>query len=473
MPDRATARRIAANEDRSLEWRQTLDAIPHHIIVLDRDGNVEHVNQPVLHYTGLTFEDIRAPGFRERFIDPDDWARLAPDRQQGLRSGVRFQLELRSRGKDGAYRWFLMLYNPQRNEHGEIVRWYATGTDIDDRKQAEERIRKENIALQEEIGRASLFDEIVGSCKPILRVLGQVAKVAPADSTVLILGESGTGKELVARAIHRRSPRSQRAFIPVNCAAIPQSLIASELFGHEKEAFMGALERRLGRFELAEGGTIFLDEIGDLPPETQVLLLRVLQEREFERVGSAKPVRADVRVVAATNRDLKAAVAAGSFRQELYYRLNVFPIEMPSLRERVDDIPLLLEYFIHRFAQKTGKKIRSISKGTLGLFQDYEWPGNIRELQNVVERGVLLCESETFSVDETWLRREPQRMPAAVVPLVATLDGQEREMIEVALKACSGRVSGPSGAAARLRIPRQTLDARIASLGINKYRFKS
>ena len=444
MPDRATARRIAANEDRSLEWRQTLDAIPHHIIVLDRDGNVEHVNQPVLHYTGLTFEDIRAPGFRERFIDPDDWARLAPDRQQGLRSGVRFQLELRSRGKDGAYRWFLMLYNPQRNEHEEIVRWYATGTDIDDRKQAEERIRKENIALQEEIGRASLFDEIVGSCKPILRVLGQVAKVAPADSTVLILGESGTGKELVARAIHRRSPRSQRAFIPVNCAAIPQSLIASELFGHEKGAFTGALERRLGRFELAEGGTIFTDHIGDLPPETQVLLLRVLQEREFERVGSAKPSRADVRVVAATNRDLKAAVADGSFRQELYYRLNVFPIEMPSLRERVDDIPLLLEYFIHRFAQKTGKKIRSISKGTLSLFQDYEWPGNIRELQNVVERGVLLCESETFSVDETWLRREPQRMPAAVVPLAAALDGQEREMIEVALKACFGRVSGPS-----------------------------
>jgi formate hydrogenlyase transcriptional activator len=278
---------------------------------------------------------------------------------------------------------------------------------------------------------------------------------------------------LIARAIHRRSGRSKAAFIPVNCAAIPQSLIASELFGHEKGAFTGALERRIGRFESAEGGTIFLDEIGDLPAETQVLLLRVLQEREFERVGSARPIRANVRIVAATNRDLKTAVASGGFRQDLYYRLNVFPIEVPSLRERPDDIPLLLEYFIHRFARKAGKKIRSVSNETIDLFRNYHWPGNIRELQNVVERGVLLCETEAFVVDEKWLKPEPRNVSLPVSALVPALVGHERELIENALAECRGRVSGPSGAAARLGIPRQTLDARIASLGINKHSFKS
>lgn len=371
-----------------------------------------------------------------------------------------------------------MRYSPFRDERGQIVRWYATGTDIDDRKRAEERVRKENTALREEIDRSSLFDEIVGSSEPIRRVLAEVTKVAPADSTVLIVGESGTGKELVARAIHRRSTRAKGAFIPVNCAAIPQALIASELFGHEKGAFTGALERRIGRFESAEGGTIFLDEVGDLPAETQVLLLRVLQEREFERVGSSKPIRADVRVVAATNRDLRAAVAAGSFRQDLYYRLNVFPIEVPALRERGDDIPLLLEYFIHRFARKNGKQDRSISHETIELFRNYDWPGNIRELQNVVERAVLLCETEAFVLDEKWLKREPRKAAVAAsaasgsAALVPTLVEHERELIEQALAECRGRVSGPMGAAAKLGLPRQTLDARIASLGINKHRFK-
>jgi formate hydrogenlyase transcriptional activator len=394
-------------------------------------------------------------------------------RRQGLASGRPFQLELRSRNKNGQYDWFLMKYSPFRDEQGNLIRWYATGTNIDDRKRTEERVRKENTALREEIDRSSLFDEIVGSSEPIRRVLAQVGKVAPADSTVLILGESGTGKELIARAIHRLSTRSTGAFIPVNCAAIPQSLIASELFGHEKGAFTGALERRIGRFESAEAGTIFLDEIGDLPAETQVLLLRVLQEREFERVGSAKPIRADVRIVAATNRDLKAAVACGSFRQDLYYRLNVFPVDVPSLRERRDDIPLLLEYFIHRFAQKAGKKIRSISNQTVELFRNYDWPGNIRELQNVVERGVLLCETDAFVLDDKWLRPERRKPSNPATALVPTLVEHERELIENALAECRGRISGPDGAAVKLGIPRQTLDARIASLGINKYRFKS
>ena len=290
---------------------------------------------------------------------------------------------------------------------------------------------------------------------------------------MLILGETGTGKELIARAIHKRSKRSSRAFIRVNCAAIPQSLIVSELFGHEKGAFTGALQRRLGRFELADGGTIFLDEIGELPAETQTALLRVLQEGEFERVGSSQPISVNVRVLAATNRDLKAAVATGTFRQDLFYRLNVFPIHLPSLRERADDIPLLVEYLIERYAKKAGKKIRNIRKQTLELFQAYDWPGNIRELQNVIERAVVLCDSETFSVDETWLKPEGQRLPGPAIPFVATLVEREKEIIETALTACQGRIAGPTGAAAKLGIPRQTLESKIKSLRINKHQFKA
>ena len=279
---------------------------------------------------------------------------------------------------------------------GEIIRWYATGTDIDDRKRNEERTQNENLVLREEIDRSSMFEEIVGSSEPLRRVLSQVAKVAPTDSTVLILGETGTGKELIARAIHKRSNRSGRAFIRVNCAAIPPSLIASELFGHEKGAFTGATQRRVGRFESADSGTIFLDEVGDLPPETQIALLRVLQEREFERVGGSQTVPVDVRVLAATNADLSAAVAEGTFRQDLFYRLNVFPIRIPALRERADDIPLLVEYLIDRYAQAAGKKIKNINKGTLDLFQNYDWPGNVRELQNVIERAVILSDGDTL-----------------------------------------------------------------------------
>lgn len=457
------------------EWRQIFDAIPINVGVLDAAGEILYVNRTALDHMGLTLEEVRTASIRERTVSvyPEDWERYRNEREAALAAGREFQAEARSRGKDGRYQWFLVQYKPIRNELGNIVRWLATKTNIDDRKQAEERLRKENIALREEIDRSSLVDEIVGSSDVLRRVLAQVAKVAPADSTVLIVGESGTGKELVARAIHRRSRRAGGAFIAVNCAAIPQSLMASELFGHEKGAFTGAIERRIGRFESAEGGTIFLDEVGELSPETQVLLLRVLQEREFERVGSVKPIRADVRVVAATNRDLSSAISTGTFRQDLFYRLNVFPIHVPSLRERAADIPLLLEYFIQRFSQKAGKKILRVSKETIRRFQEYDWPGNIRELQNVVERGVLLCDGETFDVDEAWLRREsPRPHTVAAVPLVAALVEHEKELIESALDACRGRVSGPGGAAAKLGIPRQTLDARIASLRINKYRFK-
>jgi transcriptional regulator with GAF, ATPase, and Fis domain len=297
--------------------------------------------------------------------------------------------------------------------------------------------------------------------------------VAPTDSTVLILGETGTGKELIARAIHKRSKRSARAFIRVNCAAIPSSLISSELFGHEKGAFTGALQRRLGRFELADGGTIFLDEVGDLPADTQNALLRVLQEREFERVGGTQTIRANVRVIAATNRDLKAAIAGGAFRSDLFYRLNVFPIKIPSLCERREDIPLLVEYFVDRYARKAGKKIRGVSRKILDLLQSYPWPGNIRELQNVIERSIIVCETENLSVDESWLSWESDKNQP-VSPLLSKKPlTRVKEMIETALAETEGRVSGPSGAAAKLGIPPSTLESKIRTLKINKYRFKS
>jgi formate hydrogenlyase transcriptional activator len=340
-------------------------------------------------------------------------------------------------------------------------------------KKLKDQLYKENLALKEEIDQTSMFEEIIGSSAALRRVLVHVAKVAPTDSTVLITGETGTGKELIARAVHKRSQRAGHAFISVNCAAIPPSLIASELFGYEKGAFTGASQRRLGRFELADSGTLFLDEVGELPSETQITLLRVLQERTFERVGGNQPISVDVRVIAATNRDLKAAVDAGAFRRDLFYRLNVFPIHVPPLRERADDIPLLVEYLTGRYASKTGKKIGSIKRQTMELFRAYDWPGNIRELQNVVERAVILCDDGTLVIDESWLQRESPRPGITHKGLTRPDVNQERELIEAALAECRGRISGSDGAAARLGIPRSTLESRIRSLQINKHRFKS
>jgi len=337
-----------------------------------------------------------------------------------------------------------------------------------------EQLDKENLALRDEVDRVSMFEEIVGTSPALQAALSRVIKVAATDSTVLITGETGTGKELVARAIHRRSDRVSRLFVGVNCAAIPRDLIASELFGHEKGAFTGATQQRLGRFELANGGTIFLDEVGELPAETQIALLRVLQEQEFERVGGSHRIRTDVRVIAATNRDLQAAISTGSFRSDLFYRLHVFPVEMPSLRERSEDIPLLVEYFIDRYARKAGKHFKNVEKRTLRVLQSYPWPGNIRELQNVIERSVILCESDIFSIDESWL---PLPFPATEsrrhIELPRRLEAQEKNMIEEALKASRGRVFGPTGAAAKLGIPRSTLESKIKSLKIDKNRFRA
>jgi transcriptional regulator with PAS, ATPase and Fis domain len=345
---------------------------------------------------------------------------------------------------------------------------------FDEIKKLKEQLYRENLALRDEIDRASMFEEVVGTSPALQAVVARIAKVAPTDSTVLITGETGTGKELFARAIHKRSPRSERAFVSVNCAALAPSLISSELFGHEKGAFTGATQRRSGRFEMADGGTIFLDEVGELPTDTQVALLRVLQEREFERVGRTQSIHVDVRVIAATNRDLKTATTNGTFRPDLFYRLNVFPIEAPALRERKDDIRILVEYFVKRYASRAGKIIRLIDKKTLELLQSYDWPGNIRELQNVVERSVILTSGDTLAVDESWLSREPsQPSPRTQASRPHTDDEREEKLIiEAALRESKGRVAGPMGAAAKLRIPPSTLDYKIRTLKIRKSQFK-
>jgi PAS domain S-box-containing protein len=594
------------------ELRIVVDAIPQLIVVIGTDGSLQYANQAVLDYTGLTREEVGSEKFREAFR-PEDSEKLRGQRDAGISRGTSFEYERRVRRRDGQYRWFLAQYKPLLDERGEVIRWYATGTDIDDRKQAEEKLRrsewnlleaqrlghtgswsvdvasgnvtaspemirlagikpgeepdvwcsrmhpedrerlrelrercliekvdyeadyrmllpdgtikymhtighpvlnetgdlveflgtiidttaqtqarnalenaltevkllrdqlyKENLALRDEVDRVSMFEEILGTSQALQAVVSRVVKVAPTGSSVLITGETGTGKELIARAIHKRSTRSQRAFVSVNCAALAPSLISSELFGHEKGAFTGATQRKLGRFELANGGTIFLDEVGELPTDIQVALLRVLQEREFERVGGTQSIQVDVRVVAATNRDLEAAIANGTFREDLFYRLNVFPIQMPPLRERKDDILTLLEYFVQRFGRKLGKTFSKIDKRTVELFRSYDWPGNVRELQNVVERSVIVSPDDVFCVDEAWLSTGAAKTQLTqCIPEPTNGDSdRERQIIEAALAKSAGRVYGPKGAAAKLQIPPSTLDSKIKKLQIRKSHFK-
>jgi predicted ATPase/transcriptional regulator with GAF, ATPase, and Fis domain len=418
---------------------------------------------------------------------PEDRFLAQESIDRASRSGDDWNLDQRLLMPDGSLKYLHVVAHAVKNDSKEAS-FVGAVMDVTAAKQSQQaleeafreikalkdQLQSENIVLREEIDKASMFEQIVGTSPPLRSVLSRVSKVAPTDSTVLITGETGTGKELVARAIHRRSRRASRAFVSVNCAAIPRDLIASELFGHEKGAFTGATQRRLGRFELAEGGTIFLDEVGELPAETQIALLRVLQEREFARVGAAGTIRTDARVIAATNRDLDAAIAAGTFRSDLFYRLNVFPIEMPSLRERREDIPMLVEYFVDRFARQAGKSFQALSKKSLDLLQSYPWPGNIRELQNVIERSVIVCETENFSVDESWLSRQPPATaPGSGLAPFRKLPSQEKEIIEAALTECGGRVYGPDGAATKLGIPRSTLEHKIRSLKINKNHFKA
>ena len=455
------------------EARKLVDLSPLHLTLLGPDGNRIYINRAALDYYGLTVEAWQGCDLRSLSHPQDADIRVIEVPRRFL-EGVPFEVEMRLRRRDGQYRWFHYAFSPMVDEQGRVTRWYGAGTDIDDRKAAEQRLQDENVSLREEIDKASMFEEIVGMSEPLKKVVSRISKVAPIDSGVLITGETGTGKELVARAIHRLSRRSKCPFVSVNCAAIPRDLIASELFGHEKGAFTGATQRRSGRFELAAGGTIFLDEVGELPAETQVALLRVLQEREFERVGGTGSIRADVRVIAATNRDIETAIAAGTFRSDLFYRLNVFPIEMPPLRERREDIPLLVGYFLDRYARKIGKTFQALDKKSLDLLQSYPWPGNIRELQNVIERSVIVSETETFSVDKSWLsRRSSAQSPHSLPELSKRPASTEKQIIETALRECGGRVSGLSGAAVRLGIPGSTLESKIKSLKIDKNRFRA
>jgi|SRR5579859_240637 len=469
-----TERKRAEEELRrsEMELRETLDFAPQLIAVYGPNRERFYVNRVGLEYAGVTLEEWQQTQAQCAFVHPEDRQRELNYFATAQLNGAVGQLELRLRKGDGSYHWFLARYNSVRDANGQIRRWYVSCTDIEDRKRAEEKLRQENVALREEIDETSMFEEIVGTSPALQSVLSRISAVAPSDSTVLITGETGTGKELVARAIHRRSSRGSRAFVSVNCAAIPRDLILSELFGHEKGAFTGATQRRIGRFELAHGGTIFLDEVGELLPDTQVALLRVLQEREFERVGGSHLIRVDVRVVAATNRDLKAAVANGTFRPDLFYRLNVFPVEVPPLRERKEDILMLAEYFVQRYGKRAGKNIRSIDKKTIGILASYDWPGNIRELQNVIERSVILSSGEIFSVDEAWLSKETIAPQSRVDVKRQDEPRTKRAIIEAALAEAKGRISGPSGAAAKLGIPPSTLDHKIKTLKIDKTKFK-
>jgi len=470
ITDRLRAEEAVRQNEKQL--REVIETIPAMAWTNSSDGSFEFVNKRWQEYTGISAEKSVGFGWQGA-LHPKDVNRYIEKRRASLTSGDAFEDEARVRcGGTGEYRWFLCRAVPLRDERGNIVRWYGTATDIEHRKRAEERLQHENVALRVEIEKAWMFEEVVGASAALGSVLSAVSKVAPMDSTVLLTGETGTGKELIARAIHKKSPRCSRAFVAVNCAAIPQSLIASELFGHEKGAFTGALQRRLGEFELAEGGTIFLDEVGELPMETQIALLRVLQEREIQRVGGSQPIPVNVRILAATNRDLQKAIAAGTFRQDLFYRLNVFPIHIPPLRERKEDIPVLVEYFIDRFARKAGKKFRSIEKRALDLLESYSWPGNIRELQNVIERSVIVCDTETLSIDESWLSLATSESQGPTGSLGRKSPAEEKVLIEKALTESEGRVSGPSGAAAKLGIPASTLEYKIRLLKINKHQFK-
>ncbi|HEY7862724.1 MAG TPA: sigma 54-interacting transcriptional regulator [Thermoanaerobaculia bacterium] len=421
-------------------------------------------------------------------IHPEE-RRLAEETlDRAAREKTDCSLECRIVAPDGSITHVRMMAHPVLDDAGDLVEIAGATTDETERcrvaavlEEAREELRRLKGCVirprplpADEPNPAAAAEDIVGSSSALRSVLARVAKVAATDSTVLITGETGTGKELVARAVHKRSRRSERPFVGFNCAGIPPSLIASELFGHEKGAFTGAQQRRLGRFELAEGGTIFLDEIGELPAETQIALLRVIQEREFERVGGSKPIPTDVRLIAATNRNLQDAVAAGTFRLDLFYRLNVFPIEMPPLRERKEDIPMLIDHFVRQHNGKSGAKVRTIDPGAVEMFRAYHWPGNIRELQNVIERSLIVCDGEAFSVDESWLSANAAAANGhSSSTLSARLLEQERKIIESALAETRGRVAGRFGAASLLGVPSSTLESKIKALDINKYRFKA
>jgi len=481
------------------DFHTITDAIANPVVVLTPDGKLLYANRVALDQLELTPSDAKNEEFLPRACHPQDIERVRHERRVGLLQGLPFELETRL-VRSGEYRWQLIQYNPLKDESGRIIRWYATATDIEDRKKAEERLRNENVKLaqeriylEEQIRSEMGFEQIVGNSVALKHVLELVETVASSDSTVLLLGETGTGKELIARAVHERSRRQVKTFVKLNCAAIPTGLLESELFGHEKGAFTGAINQKVGRMELADHGTLFLDEVGDIPIDIQPKLLRALQEKEFERLGSTHTRKVNVRLVAATNRNLEQMVADREFRSDLFYRLNVFPIRIPPLRERKEDIPLLVSYFVQKFAKQMQKRIDSIPGATMKALTAWEWPGNIRELENFIERAVILTRGESLTAPLSELRKvtndESARSPASggeddiariVKQTIASLKDKspesehakrQHEQIVRVLAECKGRVGGPDGAAVRMGLSRTTLISRMKKLGINAYEY--
>lgn len=466
--------------------RLIIDTVPEMLATALPDGSVDYVNQRWLDYYGRTLEDLRGWNWKG-VIHPEDEPVALAAWAAAVTTGNPLDTKARVRRADGQYRWIVVRGLPLRDDLGEIVRWYVSAHDIheqiesrtalerafDEIKKLKNQLQRDNLALNAEVDKAVSVAPIIGTSVALQRALSRLHKVARTNSTVLITGETGTGKERFARMLHEQSQRSARPFVAVNCAAIPPSLVATELFGHEKGAFTGASQQRPGRFEVAKGGTIFLDEVGELTLDAQIAFLRVLEEGTFERVGGHQSIRTDVRVIAASNRNLETAITCGTFRADLFHRLNVFPIQIPPLRERKEDIPLLVKYFIDLNSRKSGKKTKRVSSKTMELLESYDWPGNIRELRNVVERSLLLSGTEEFSIDESWRPLEPLQAQTANLALKDELNDYEKDKIEDALRKANGRVSGPSGAAAKLGIPASTLDSKIKSLKINKGHFKN
>jgi PAS domain S-box-containing protein len=475
---RATAERERMRAEHRLRdsearYRDLYENAPNAYLTVNTDGRIQSVNRRVTELLSYPVDELVGAPLSAFMADtPAGKTRSAEVHRKHLAGEAVAGWEIELRRKDGRPLWVNMWMEAGRSEDGAIQPSRSFWVDITDRVLAEAeraRLQQQNLYLLDEIKATHNFEEIIGKSFGLTAVLDDVRRVAPTDATVLITGETGTGKELIARAIHSTSKRKDKPFIKVNCAALPASLVESELFGHEKGAFTGAITKRIGRFELAEGGTIFLDEIGEIPPEAQAKLLHVLQEHEFDRVGGHSPIHVDVRVIAATNRDLLKSVADKTFREDLYYRLHVFPIQLPPLRDRMEDLSLLVHFLVNKFRLRIGKRIEGVSRQTMERLLAYHWPGNIRELENVLERAVILATGDVLDIDPGILTA-PSTAPAATArrqerPNLETL---ERDYVITVLRETDWVIDGPRGAAKILGLHPNTLRNRLKKLGIER-----
>ncbi|MBX9580306.1 MAG: sigma 54-interacting transcriptional regulator [Gemmataceae bacterium] len=457
--------------DSEARYRDLFEEAPVAYLAVDADGCLRRVNRAVIELLGRPAEALDGTCLIDYASPtPAGRPRMEAVLAEYLAGRPVVGQEVEFARPDGSPVWLALWVRPFPGPDGRPVGGRVVGTDITARVLAERdgaRLRQQNQYLREELKAAHNYDEIVGRSPALVAVLQRVSKVAGTDSTVLVTGETGTGKELIARAVHSAGPRAGKPLVKLNCAALPAGLVESELFGHEKGAFTGADRKRIGRFELADGGTLFLDEVGELPLDTQAKLLRVLQEKEFERVGGTDPVRIDVRVIAATNRDLGAMVKAKQFREDLFYRLNVFPVPLPPLRDRPDDISLLVHFVVAKLAARMGKRVDAVGPDTLALLTAYPWPGNVRELENVLERAVILADGPVLEIDPEVLPVGPESPePNGLEPTSRTLQAVEREHILAALTQSGWVIEGPGGAARLLGLHPNTLRSRLKRFGI-------